>query len=322
MTIPARALRLTAVVLLGSAVPLTSAEIRFAETVRQAAPERSLAGKPVASYGVAPFQFNAAAATRRADEIARTNPVAAPLRGKRFEPVENDEDVIFSAGPFEFWVTKATGSEILLNLDRYAEAEPQRETIEEAALIRRATEYVKSQLSDVDPAEVRFLQVKRQMDAAAQVNARGQVEGEIKERVANHIVIFERVIEQVPVIGPGEKIRVYFASNGDPIGHSKIWRRLGKAGPRRSVLPAEAIRTAFVGIHEKEPGPSIEVDRLYFGYYAAGRYTRQETLSPVYILGYTYGPYSKRVLEIYDAYTGTVRRPADEGPADTKVAKE
>jgi len=86
------------------------------------------------------------------------------------------------------------------------------------------------------------------------------------------------------------------------------------------VLPAEAIRTSFAAAHAKGPGPAIEVDRLYFGYYAAGRYTRQDTLSPVYILGYIYGPYSKRVLELFDAYTGKVLQPVDEGPADTKVA--
>jgi len=322
VTQPARTLGLVTVLLLCGAVPLTSAEIRFADAVRVAAPERPLAGKPVPSFGVVPFRFTGAAASSRAENVARTNPVAASLRAQKFESAETDEDVIFSAGPFEFWVCKATGSEILLNLDRYAEAEQQQEPIEDGILVRRATEYVRSQLTDIDSREVRFLKIKRQMDSAAPVDARGQSSGEIKERVANHIVIFERVIGQIPVVGPGEKIRVYFASNGDAIGHSKIWRQLGKAALRRPVLPAEAVRAAFAAAHEKDPGPGIYVDRIYFGYYAAGRYTRQVTLSPVYILGYTYGPYSKRVLEIFDAYTGKVLQPTDEGPADTKVANQ
>jgi len=308
--------------LLCGAVPLTSAEIRFAEAVRAAAPEKPLAAKPVPSFGVVPFRFDKAAASLKAEDVARTNPVARSLRAQKLESAETDEDVIFSAGPLEFWVNKATGSEILLNLDRYAEAEPQQEPIADAVLVRRATEYVRSHLADIDSREVRFLKIKRQMDSAGQVDARGQPTGEIKERVANHIVIFERVIGQIPVVGPGEKIRVYFASNGDAIGHSKIWRRLGKAALRRPVLPAEAVREAFAAAHEKDPGPGIYVDRIYFGYYAAGRYTRQDTLSPVYILGYTYGPYSKRVLEIFDAYTGKVLQPIDEGPADTRVGKQ
>lgn len=318
----ARILRLVAVLLFCFAVPLTSAEIRFAEEVRAAAPEKSLAGKPVPSFGVVPFRFTRAAAASRAENVARSNPVAASLRAQKFESAETDEDVIFSAGPFEFWVCKATGSEILLNLDRYAEAEQQQEPIEEGTLLRRATEYVKSHLTDIDSREVRFLKIKRQMDSAAPVDAQGLPSGKVKERVANHIVIFERVIGQIPVVGPGEKIRVYFASNGDAIGHSKIWRQLGKVAQRRSVLPAEAIRGAFAAAHQKDTGPGIYVDRIFFGYYAAGRYTRQATLSPVYILGYTYGPYSKRVLEIFDAYTGKVVQPTDEGPADTKVAKQ
>jgi hypothetical protein len=321
MTRPVRALRLAIVLLLCGAASLTSAEIRFTEAVRVAAPERSLAGKPVPSFGVVPFRFSKAAASSRAENVARTNPVSASIRAQKFESAETDEDVVFSAGPFEFWVNKATGSEILLNLDRYAEAEQQKEPVEEAVLIRRATEYVKSQLTEVDSREVRLLKIKRQMDSVGQVDARGQPTGEIKERVANHIVIFERVIGQIPVVGPGEKIRVYFASNGEAIGHSKIWRRLGKAAPGRPVLPAETIRASFAAAHEKYPGPGIEVDRIYFGYYAAGRYTRQETLSPVYILGYTYGPYSKRVLEIFDAYTGKVLQPIDEDPGDAKPAK-
>lgn len=322
MTPSPRKLRRVAVLLFCFAVPLTSAEIRFAEEVRAAAPEKSLAGKPVPSFGVVPFRFTRAAASSRAESVARTNPVAASLRAQKFESAETDEDVIFSAGPYEFWVCKATGSEILLNLDRYAEAEQQQEPIEEGTLLRRATEYVKSHLPDIDSREVRFLKIKRQMDSAATVDAQGLPSGKIKDRVANHIVIFERVIGEIPVVGPGEKIRVYFASNGDAIGHSKIWRQLGKAAQRRPVLPAEAIRAAFAAAHQKDSGPGIYVDRIYFGYYAAGRYTRQVTLSPVYILGYTYGPYSKRVLEIFDAYTGKVAQPRDEGPADTKVATQ
>lgn len=317
-----RTLRLGAVLLLCGAVPLTSAEIRFAEDVRAAAPEKPLAGKPVPSFGVVPFRFTRASASHRAEIVARTNPVAASLGTQRFEPAETDEDLIFSAGSFEFWLCKATGSEILLNLDRYAEAEPQQEPIEDAVLVRRATEYVRSHLTDIDSREVRFLKIRRQMDSAAPVDAQGLPSGKIRERVANHIIIFERVIGQIPVVGPGEKIRVYFASNGEAIGHSKIWRQLGKAAQRRPVLSAEAIRAAFAAGHQKDAGPGIYVDRIYFGYYAAGRYTRQATLSPVYILGYTYGPYSKRVLEIFDAYTGKVVQPTDEGPADTKVAKQ
>lgn len=321
MTRPTRELQLATLLLLCGAFPLTAAEIRFSDAARAAAPEKPLTAKPVPSFGVVPFRFDKAAASLKAENVARTNPVAAFLRAQEFEPAETDEDVVFSAGSLEFWVNKATGSEILLNLDRYAEAEPQHEPIADAALVRRATEYVGSHLTGIDSREVRFLKIKRQMDSSGQVDARGQPTGEIKERVANHIVIFERVIGQISVVGPGEKIRVYFASNGDVIGHSKIWRRLGRAVRRRPVLPAEAVREAFAAAHEKDPGPEIYVDRIYFGYYAAGRYTRQDTLSPVYILGYTYGPYSKRVLEVFDAYTGKVLQPIDEGPADTRVAK-
>jgi hypothetical protein len=82
-------------------------------------------------------------------------------------------------------------------------------------------------MPDVDPNEVRFVGVKKIMDSVGKMSDEGKL-SEVKSGVANYIVIFQRKINKIPVIGPGEQIRVYLSSNGEVIGHSKIWRE-----PRR-----------------------------------------------------------------------------------------
>jgi len=57
-------------------------------------------------------------------------------------------------------------------------------------------------------------------------------------RIAHYVVVCDRLIDKVPVVGSGEKIRVYISSNGNIIGHSKVWRQLASTpSATRPVVP-------------------------------------------------------------------------------------
>jgi len=302
---------------LSTALPLQAGEIRFTKEVLAFSPESTRSSIP--SFEIVPFRLVRATADSRSRDVFQRNPITQPVWNKQFTAEETEEDLIFVSGPFEFWINKTTGSEILLNLDRYAHADEQEDQIADEVLRRKAVEYVSVQFPDIDPKQLRFSKIRRQMDAVGVIDSETQAMSAVRERVANHIAIFERVIGQIPVIGPGEKLRVYFSSGGEVIGHSRIWRRVGSRTLTRAVVSAEEIRRRFIEAHTTELEPDIEVDRIYFGYFADGRYTRQRSLAPVYIVGYTYGPHSKRVLEVFDAYTGRLVSPtADEEGSQVK----
>lgn len=301
-------------------VPAYAVTIRFAEEALKNAPEsQGIDLRSVPSYALLPYEFKRDVVEERAAQIFRKNPVTRPVWDKGFTSEEMDEDLIFSLGSIEFWVAKHTGAEILLDLDRYAVAEKQRSPLDEKRLKGIALNYIQEQIPDVSLGELRCAKVRKLMNASGQLDAESKSVSKVTTEIANYIVVYERLVGGIPVVGPGEQVRVYLSVNGDVIGHSKVWRRLGEKTATKPVLSTNEIIGIFMKHHANDRVEQIKVDRLYFGYFAEGRYTTQRSLGPCYILGYTYGSYSKRVLERYDAYTGElVKPPLDEPPGTPK----
>lgn len=299
-------------------LPVYAAKIRFTEEALKNAPEnQGINLRAVPCYALIPYVFKRDIVERWALQVFRRNPVTRPVSGKGFEVKDTDEDLIFSSGSIEFWVSKPTGAEILLDLSRYTVAEKQRLRLGEKQIREIALKYVQEYMPDVDFHELRYVKIRKLMNAIGQLAPEGQVSN-VAVEIANYIVVFQRVVEGIPVIGPGEQVRIYLSVNGDVIGHSKIWRQLGRKIAVGPVLSTEEIKSIFIKRHAEDPVEEIVVDRLYFGYFAEGRYTSQKSLRPYYIIGYTYGPYSKRVLERYDAYTGELVNPPAEAPGTSK----
>jgi hypothetical protein len=298
--------------------------IEFTEEALRNAPEKQgIDLKAMPSYEFVPYKVNREAVNKRAEAVFKSNPVTRAVWKKRFETKDTNEEIIFSAENIEFRVSKAAGAEILMDLDRYTVAEEQREALEEVKLKGIADKYIKEQLPDLNLSEIKYTKIKKIMDAVGTFDPESKKSLVDSSQVANYIVVYERIIKGIPVIGSGEKIRIYLSSNGDPIGHSKVWRQLGKrVGVVKPVLSTDEIRKIFIRQHSKDQIESIKVDRLYFGYFAEGRYTKQKSLSLFYIIGYTYGLHSKRVLERYNAYTGEFVKPPKEKEGKDKKGQE
>jgi len=305
--------------LLLPAVLSHAVKIEFTDEALSGAPEKQGLALKASPFEFTPYKFTRQTADRRAGEVFQKSPVVQAVRGRRPEVTETDEEIIYAVRDIRFHVSKTTGGEILLDLERYAVSEPQRGPVDEKRLKAVADSYIREQFRSVNPAELRFSKVKKIMDAQGTMDPQTKVGTLDSPQVANYIFIYERLIKGIPVIGSGEKIRVYFSASGDLIGHSLVWRRLRPGAERaKHVKSSEEIRKIFLDRHGKDPAESIRVDRLYFGYYAEGRYKPQKAIRPYYILGYTYGPHSKRKLERYDAYTGEFIKPPEEKPGSVK----
>lgn len=313
---------LLAVLLLAATLPAGAATVAFQKSVRdKTAASLGIPADGVPPHGVKAYAADRAAIKAKASAAFANNPVAAKVKGGTPQEQENARAVRFRNGSVEFEVSKAAGAEILLDLDRYAKRGAASGTVDNAALERNARAYVRAQMPDVNPSELQFAGVKKIMDAVAQVDAAGKATNQ-KTSVANYIVIFERRINNVRVVGPGEKIRVYASPAGEVIGHSKIWRELDKT-PRgaKPVVPPGRVQETIGQSLAKHPAPSVQVDYFEFGYLGRGRYDRQDTLDPVYLVGYTAGPGSKRVVKIYDAYTGAEIAPPPDLPGADKTRR-
>lgn len=297
--------------------------IEFTEEALKNVPEKQgFDLQAVPSYDITPYDLNRDAVNSRAGQIIKSNPVVQASGGKKFSLRETSDDIVFYSKKLEFRIAKATGAEMLLNLEKYtvADKDSEQKSIRAEDIKDVADKYIKEQFSNISSNDIRFVRIKKIMDAVQAYDKQSGKFSQEKVRVANYIALYERVIKGIPVIGPGEKIRVYLSSRGVPLGHSLIWRSIsGQVSVTKPVLSSDDIKGIFIKSHGENPARTIKVDRIYFGYYADGRYTQQKVLSPYYMIGFTYGPHSKRVFERYDAYTGEFLKPPADEPGDKKV---
>jgi hypothetical protein len=306
--------------LLLAAVPGVAATVEFHKSLRDmTAKAFSIPAEGVPSYQIEPYKADRAALSEEASAVFSKSPVAAKVRGLKAEETESDKAVTFRQGSVEFEVSKTTGAQILLDLDRYTRRDGKGPDTTDDIARRRAQDYLKQSMPDVSTHEVSSARIRKIMDSVGKVDARGAT-SDVTTGVANYIVVFQREINGIPVLGPGGKIRVYLSSGGDVIGHSKVWRDLRKEPVgRRPVVPPAQVKGTVQEKLSKNSAPKVEVDRFEFGYLGQGRYDRQELLRPVYLVGYTYGDYSKRTFLVFDAYTGEeIAPPAERGDSDKR----
>ena len=302
------------------AAPAGAATVTFSQSVRDKTPAAlGIPAGGVAPQGLKPYQADRAGMKARASAAFEKNPVAAQVRGGAAEESENEHAVKFKNGSVELEISKAAGAEILLDLARYTVGEAPKRAVDEKLLERDARQYIREQMPDVNPGEVGSATLKKIMDSVAKVSDDGTT-SEVKSGVANYILIFKRRINKIPVVGPGEQIRVYLSSSGEVIGHSKIWRELDTTPrPARPVVPSDQAQKTLAQALARHPAPRVEVDFFEFGYLTEGRYTKQSELKPVYVVGYRGNPEEKRAIKLYDAYTGAeIAPPADPPGADKK----
>ncbi|MDB5834876.1 MAG: hypothetical protein JWR14_4706 [Caballeronia sp.] len=132
--------------------------------------------------------------------------------------------------------------------------------------------------------------------------------GLAEHRVIDVGVVFGRVIDGIPVEGPGGKVMVYIDHKGDLTGIDRIWRDISGVHaddvPLRSteVVQQEALREWG----EKGSG-LVTIDDIRFGYFEHAWDVSQRYLQPAYVLSMTItateGPFSGRAA-VRSGYLG------------------
>ena len=103
-------------------------------------------------------------------------------------------------------------------------------------------------------------------------------------------------LDNTPVVGPGAKISVNFGSDGEVVGLFKAWREVEKDKDVSTVPPKEALEkfqnsTVFAELGEDS---TVNIKKIYLGYYALPAFEPQEYLLPVYTFeGEVETPYLK-----------------------------
>jgi hypothetical protein len=112
--------------------------------------------------------------------------------------------------------------------------------------------------------------------------------GFAEERVIDVGVAFQRVIGNVPVIGPGGKVIVYIDHNGDLIGIDRIWREIQDVYQPDVELRSPESAQQDVVRHWGEHGSGlIAIEDIRFGYFELGWEDDQRYMQPAYFMPLT-----------------------------------
>lgn len=128
-------------------------------------------------------------------------------------------------------------------------------------------------------AEVKFLKAARLRVGEATKDGEN-----VSERTIDVAVAMQRLVDKIPVDGPGGKIIVYFDSERNLSGMEKIWRDIG--GVHRCNQPWRPAESALdeMAAHFRTKQGIIEIQEMRYGYFEDGWRTSQQYLQPAYVI--------------------------------------
>jgi len=119
--------------------------------------------------------------------------------------------------------------------------------------------------------------------------------GKSEERAIDTGVIFRRIVDKIPIEGPGGMVIIYLDPAGEMTGLDRVWRVTDQV--YKSDLALRSPAQAKEGLQKFLSGYShamVEVEDMRFGYFEQGRNVSQRYLQPAYIF-----PYNMETVEMH-----------------------
>jgi|GEM_PF-3040278 hypothetical protein len=222
--------------------------------------------------------------------------------------LKSDTDKLtFSVGHLELTMHRASGAVRFIDRARWQIDDRQSELKigdEEASRLAQTV----AQKYKLAPArETKFLKAARLHVAEATREGK-----EASDRIIDVAVALQRLVEKIPVDGPGGKVIVYLNAEREMTGFQRIWRDLdGVHRPGASYRPPQSA-VEDMAAHFAKKRAVIEVQEIRFGYFEEGPRTRQRYLQPAYViigmLSAPEGGSRKRTIYVAPALTNNTGR--------------
>lgn len=208
-----------------------------------------------------------------------------------------------SSGMFELRMHRASGAFRLIDRSRW-QADDGKANLKMAdAVAARLAQTVVKRLGLDGGDRFRVQKVARLRVGAI------SLEGEkTPERTIDVAVALQRVIDKLPVDGPGGKIILYFDAKGEPTGMERSCRPLGAALARKVTLcsPKDAIEQ--LARHYRAVRTILTVQDVSLAYFEQGARDTQQTLQPAYVIRGVIGaendPVRRKLVYVAQAIDG------------------
>jgi hypothetical protein len=220
----------------------------------------------------------------------------------------SDEDkLIYSEGSLQLTMYRASGGIRFIDRARWQVDDRKSDlNIEDAAATRLAQNYTRKY--DLAPSgQMKFFKAARLRVGEATEGGR-----EASERTIDVAVALRRLVDKMPVDGPGGKVVVYFDHEKQATGFERIWRETAAVYRRGQSYRSPQSAVNEMAVHFRSKQGTIEVQEIRFGYFEEGWRTRQQYLQPAYVIfGMLTSPDSpirKRTIYVATALTNAVGR--------------
>lgn len=189
------------------------------------------------------------------------------------------DKLIYSDGHLDLMLYRASGAMRLIDRSRW-QVDDRRSNlqIKDAEASRLAASFIrKNRLGK--SAQMKFLKAARLHVGEATREGK-----EASDRIIDVAVAMQRLVDKIPVDGPGGRIVVYLDSERNLTGIEKIWRDLGPI-LRRSLAhrsPESALED--MAAHYRTKQGILEIEEVRYGYFEEGWRSSQQYLQPAYII--------------------------------------
>jgi len=200
--------------------------------------------------------------------------------GAKSGTLKSDADKLtYSEGHLELTMYRASGGIRFIDRTRWQVDDGKSSLkINDAAASRLAQNFVRKHKLALS-AETKFLK-------AARLHVGEATEGgkEASDRTIDVAVALQRLVNKIPVDGPGGKVIVYLDHEGQATGLERIWREIAGVHRRSKSYrtPQNALDDAAAHFRAKQG--VIEVQEMRFGYFEEGWRSKQQYLQPAYVI--------------------------------------
>ena len=194
--------------------------------------------------------------------------------------LSSDADrLTYSEGHLELTMYRASGGIRFIDRTRWQVDDGKSNlNIDDAAASRLAQNFVRKRKL-APSAEIKFLKTARLRVGEATKDGR-----EASERTIGAAVALQRLVDKVPVDGPGGKVIVYLDHEGQATGLERIWREIKGVHRRgKSYRPPQSALDDMKAHFRAKQGV-IEVEEMRFGYFEEGWRSKQRYLQPAYVI--------------------------------------
>lgn len=226
------------------------------------------------------------------------------LQGTAHETAVSGEWTIHREGLAELAVHELSGALFYRKRGRYGYVPEQPYDIDDASAERAANQFLgqvgllREERSGAETGEDSAVLGVTHLRLAG-----GSVEGgQTTEQVLDSGVVYGRVVDGLPVEGPGGEMMVNVDAKAEVFALKRVWRPIAKKEAEVRVLPPERAYDAMEKIAKRLKG-DVVVTKARFGYFEHGYTERQAYLQPAYSMVYvvTDGEVSFKSAEVVHA---------------------